>query len=261
MSTVHITQITDLHLGANEQETLGGVTTFESFNAALQASEDQGRADNLLLLTGDLASDYQAGAYQLLNKTLTEKHRQALWLPGNHDDLETMEANLTAFPRVRIYEAGAWGILLLDSSKVGQPGGHFSEAELQFAEQGLKQLAGKFVLVAVHHSPVLVNSAWLDQQQISNHQRLYDLLVAHGQVKAVITGHVHQHHDSLWGAIPVYSTPSSCVQFEQHSHDFGLADKPPGYRWLDLNDDGSLDTGVEFLKDFAQQCDRSCAGY
>ena len=47
MSTVHITQITDLHLGANEQETLGGVTTFESFNATLQASEDQGRADNL----------------------------------------------------------------------------------------------------------------------------------------------------------------------------------------------------------------------
>ena len=121
MSTVHITQITDLHLGANEQETLGGVTTFEGFKAALQASDDQGRADNLLLLTGDLASDYQAGAYQLLNKTLAEKQRQALWLPGNHDHLETMEANLTAFPRVRIYEAGAWGIILLDSSKVGQP--------------------------------------------------------------------------------------------------------------------------------------------
>jgi len=74
MSTVHITQITDLHLGANEQETLGGVTTFESFNATLQASEDQGRADSLLLLTGDLASDYQAGAYQLLNKTLTKSN-------------------------------------------------------------------------------------------------------------------------------------------------------------------------------------------
>jgi Icc protein len=261
MSTLHITQITDLHLGASEQEILGGVNTFESFKAALQASEDQGRGDNLLLLTGDLASDYQAGAYQLLNKTLTEKAREALWLPGNHDNLESMEANLTAFPRVRIYQAGNWGMLLLDSSKEGQPGGHFSEAELAFAEQGLKELAGKFVLVAVHHSPVLVNSAWLDQQQIDNHQRLFELLVAHGQVKAVVTGHVHQHHDSLWGNIPVYSTPSSCVQFEQHSHDFGLADKPPGYRWLDLHEDGSLDTGVEFLKDFARQCDRSCAGY
>ena len=82
MSTVHITQITDLHLGANEQETLGGVTTFESFKAALQASDDQGRADNLLLLTGDLASDYQAGAYQLLNKTLTEKHARHFGCPA-----------------------------------------------------------------------------------------------------------------------------------------------------------------------------------
>ena len=50
MSTVHITQITDLHLGANEQETLGGVTTFEGFNAALQASDDQGRADTCCYL-------------------------------------------------------------------------------------------------------------------------------------------------------------------------------------------------------------------
>ena len=261
MSTVHITQITDLHLGADEQETLGGVTTFESFKAVLQASEDQGRADNLLLLTGDLASDYQVGAYRLLNKTLKDKAREAIWLPGNHDNVETMESTLSAFPRVRIYETGNWGILLLDSSKVDQPGGHFSEAELEFAEQGLNELAGKFVLIAVHHSPVLVNSAWLDQQQIDNHHRLYDLLVAHGQVKAVVTGHVHQHHDSLWGEIPVYSTPSSCIQFEQHSHDFGLADKPPGYRWQDLHDNGSLDTGVEFLQDFAQKVDRSCAGY
>jgi len=261
MSTVQITQITDLHLGADEQETLGGVTTFDSFKAVLQASEAQGRGDNLLLLTGDLASDYQAGAYQLLNKVLSEKARDAIWLPGNHDNVASMEANLPDFPRVRIYEAGNWAILLLDSSKVGQPGGHFSGAELAFAEQSLKQLAGKFVVIAVHHSPVLVNSTWLDQQQIDNHHRLYELLIAHGQIKAVITGHVHQHHDSLWGEIPVFSTPSSCVQFEQHSHDFGLADKPPGYRWLDLHEDGSLDTGVEFLKDFAQQCDRSCAGY
>ena len=261
MSTVHITQITDLHLGATEQETLGGVTTFKSFEAVLQASEAQGRADNLLLLTGDLASDCQPEAYRLLNKTLTEKAREAIWLPGNHDNVELMQANLSAYPRTRIYQAGSWSILLLDSSKAGQPGGHVSEAELNFAAQSLKKLAGKPVLVAMHHSPVAVNSAWLDRQQIDNHQRLHEILVAHGQVQAVVTGHVHQHHDSMWGTIPVYSTPSSCVQFEQFSDEFALADQPPGYRWLDLHSDGSLQTGVNFLSDFAQRSDRSCAGY
>lgn len=261
MSTVRLTQITDLHLGANRDETLGGVTTFDSFQAVLRASNAQGRADTLLLLTGDLASDCQPGAYQLLNNSLNDNGREAIWLPGNHDNVELMEANLVNYPRRRLYHADGWAILLLDSSKAGQPGGHFSDTELAFAKQSLKALTGKSVLVAMHHSPVKVHSAWLDRQQIDNHDRLHQLLVDHGGVKAVITGHVHQHHDSLWGAIPVYSTPSSCVQFAQRSDDFALADHPPGYRWIDLHSDGSLQTGVEFVSDFAQQCDRSCVGY
>lgn len=261
MSAVRITQITDLHLGENEQETLGGVTTFDSFRSVLQAVDTLGRSDTLLLLTGDLASDHQPQAYRLLNRILTEKDRDAIWLPGNHDKLELMQANLINYPRRRIYHAGEWSILLLDSSKEGQPGGHFSDAELAFAEQSLKELTGRPLLVAMHHSPVKVNSTWLDRQQIDNHDRLHQMLVEQGQVKAVITGHVHQHHDSLWGTIPVYSTPSSCVQFEPHSDNFALAEHPPGYRWIDLHADGTLQTGVEFLNDFSQQCDRSCVGY
>jgi len=261
MSTVRITQITDLHLGSDKSETLGGVTTFESFQSVLRATEAQGRGDNLLLLTGDLAGHCQPEAYQLLNQALTAAEKQAIWLPGNHDDLEAMKSNLSDYPYLRVFETGGWGILLLDSSKPNSPGGHFSDQELLFAQQGLEQLAGKPVLVAMHHSPVLVDSAWIDRQQIDNQQKIYQILEAHGSVKAVVTGHVHQHHDSLWGEIPVYSTPSSCVQFEKHSVDFALSDHPPGYRWLDLHSDGSLQTGVEFLTDFAQRCDKNCVGY
>jgi Icc protein len=261
VSTVQLIQITDLHLGSDKSETLGGVTTFDSFQSVLHATEAQGRADDLLLLTGDLAGDCQPEAYQLLNQALVDAKKQAIWLPGNHDDVETMKANLSDYPQRRIFEAGSWGILMLDSSKPNSPGGHFSDQELAFAEQGLQQLAGKPVLVAMHHSPLLVNSTWIDKQQIDNHQRLYQILAAHGGVKAVVTGHVHQHNDSLWGDIPVYSTPSSCVQFEKYSADFALSDHPPGYRWLDLHADGSLQTGVEFLKDFAQRCDQNCVGY
>jgi Icc protein len=80
-------------------------------------------------------------------------------------------------------------------------------------------------------------------------------------VRAVITGHVHQHCDALWGQLPVYSTPSSCVQFKQHSEDFALSEQPPGYRWLDLHSDGTVHTGVEFLADFAPQPNLDCASY
>ena len=261
MGTVKITQITDLHLGSDTSETLGGITTFDSFQSVLQAVERRGRGDNLLLLTGDLAGDCQPQAYQRLNRTLVDADKQAIWLPGNHDCLETMKSNLSNYPHCRTHCAGNWGILLLDSSQPNSPGGHFSDQELVRAQQGLEQLAGKPVLVAMHHSPVPVGSAWIDSQQIDNQQRLYEILQGHSNVKAVVTGHVHQHHDSLWGEIPVYSAPSSCVQFEKHSEDFALADLPPGYRWLDLHEDGTVSTDVEFLSDYHQQCDRNCAGY
>ena len=261
MSTVRLTQITDLHLGATKDEILGGVTTYDSFLSVLQASEKQGHGDNLLLLTGDLASDSQPGAYRLLNKVLDDNGKKAVWLPGNHDHFKTMQDNLRDYPFTPVLILGGWGILLLDSSKPDGPGGHFSDEELARAEAGLAQLGGKPVLVAMHHSPVAVNSTWLDRQRIDNQQKLYAMLLAHGQVKAVITGHVHQHHDSLWHDIPVYSSPSSCVQFEQYSHDFALSDNPPGYRWIELHEDGSVHTGVEFLQDFTQRCDVDCVGY
>jgi Icc protein len=77
----------------------------------------------------------------------------------------------------------------------------------------------------------------------------------------VLWGHVHQQFDGRWGELPIYSAPSSCVQFKQHSHDFALSDQPPGYRWLDLHPEGTVKTGVEFLQDFAQIPDLNCANY
>lgn len=251
MDIIHLTQITDLHLGADASATLGGVPTLASFEAVLQAVAKHGRGRDRLLLTGDLASDYQPEAYQQLNKILKTHHKQAVWLPGNHDNSAVMASCLVDYPALPVLDLGAWGVLTLDSSQPNQPGGHISDQQLRHVEQGLQALAQKFVLVAMHHSPLPVGSAWLDKQQINNQHQLYELLSGHGNVRAVITGHVHQQFEGRWGELPVYSAPSSCVQFKQHSMDFALSDQPPGYRWLDLHGDGQVHTGVEFLSDFA----------
>lgn len=261
MTDIRITQITDLHLGATEAETLGGVRTDDSFLSVLQDAGHRGRADDLLLLTGDLASNCQPQAYRRLNQVLTENNRRAVWLPGNHDDVDLMIQELSNYPRVRVLDLNTWGILLIDSSQPGKPGGRVLEDELLLAQQGLEQLSGKHVLVAMHHSPALLDSAWLDKQRIENQQQLYDILAAHDGVKAVVTGHVHQEFDGRWGDFALYSTPSSCVQFKKYSDDFALSDNPPGYRWFDLYADGSIATGIQYLKGFAQRPNRSCVGY
>jgi len=261
MMTLRFTQITDLHLGSARDSTLAGVRTAESFESVLQALERQGRGSDMLLLTGDLAADCDPEAYQILNQILVEEGKQAIWLPGNHDNFDLMVANLVDYPPIQVKVAGSWAVLTLDSSQPQKPGGHISEEQLEQLTQNLESHADKFVLLAMHHSPVAVGCDWLDQQMIDNGHRLYALLHAHGNVKGIITGHVHQPFAGYWGEIAVYSTPSSCVQFKQYCEDFTLSSDPPGYRWLDLCEDGSINTGVEFLQDFTQTPDLDSASY
>lgn len=251
--TLKVTQLTDLHLGETPDYCLRGVVTMVSLQAVLQQVDQRGRGDDLFLLTGDLASDCQPAAYQMLDALLTKQDRCAIWLPGNHDDSAAMQQNLVHYPPISVYEDRYWGILTLDSSKFGEPGGYISEYELQQVEKGLQQLADKYVLAAMHHSPISIRSPWLDEHRIVNQQQLHQLLSAHGNVKAVVFGHVHQQYEDDWEGIPAYSAPSTCSQFQQGTKHCVISDQPPGYRMFDLYPDGRIETAVEFIEDYNPQ--------
>ncbi len=244
MSALKLIQMTDLHLGPTADYQCRNFNTLDSFKAVLEACSSIGDGEEIIVLTGDLASDSQPGAYQQLNKILTQNKKQAVWLPGNHDDMPLMQKYLSDYPYLPVYEHEYWAVLMIDSSVPGKPGGAISNQQLQQLEYNLGRLKDKLVLVAMHHSPVSLNSQWLDEHRISNHQKLHSLLVANGNVKAVITGHVHQQHETDWKGIRVYSTPSTCFQFAEHSDQFALSDKTPAYRWLELHSNGHIDTGI-----------------
>lgn len=243
--------MTDLHLGPTPDFKCRNLETFKSLQSVLNAISTDGRRDNRLLLTGDIASDGQPEAYQQLDQLLSSEGNQILWLPGNHDRMDLMQKNLKNFPFIPIYETEHWAILMLDSSVQGQPGGLISKSEMRELEQRLINLPNKNILVAMHHSPVEVGSHWVDQHRIANHHQLYQLLASHGKVRAVINGHIHQSHEIDWGGIPVYATPSTCFQFKPKSSDFALDEQPPAYRWIDLYCDGKIETGVKYLHAFS----------
>ena len=252
MNALKLIQMTDLHLGPTTNYQCRNVNTLDCFKAVLKASNAVGDGQEMLVLTGDLASDSQRGAYQQLNKILTQNQKQAIWLPGNHDDMPLMQKYLSDYPYLPAYEREYWAVLMIDSSVEGKHGGEISSQQIQQLEVQLNKFKDKNLLVAMHHSPVSVNSQWLDEHRIFNHQKLHSLLVANGNVKAVITGHVHQQHEADWEGIRVYSTPSTCFQFAENSDHFALSDKSPAYRWLELYPDGHIKTGVHWV-DFPNQ--------
>ena len=239
--------MTDLHLGPTPDFTCRNIATYQTLKTVLKAIKHDGRDEDILLLTGDIASDAQPEAYQQLDQLLLTQKKQALWLPGNHDRMDLMQKNLVHFPFMPVLEAKSWAIIMLDSSLPGQPKGLISEDQMHQLEQYLAALRHKNILVAMHHSPVAVNSQWVDKHRIANHELLYKLLAAHGKVRGVINGHIHQEHWADWGGIDVYATPSTCFQFKPEATDFTLDDQPPAYRWIDLHDDGKINTGVKFL--------------
>ena len=57
------------------------------------------------------------------------------------------------------------------------------------------------------------------------------------------------------------ATPSTCVQFLPQSATFAVDNAAPGYRWLSLYEDGSLETGVERISEIPGAVDLASAGY
>ncbi|MDH4040844.1 MAG: phosphodiesterase, partial [Gammaproteobacteria bacterium] len=55
--------------------------------------------------------------------------------------------------------------------------------------------------------------------------------------------------------------PSTCVQFAPGSAGFKADAESPGYRWLDLHEDGSLHTGVSRVLGTSFKVDLDSGGY
>lgn len=246
---LRIIQFTDCHILGTEGAQLRGMDTRRSFEAVMAAAlRENGRAD-LILATGDLAEDGSAEAYRYLVEQFTAAGLPTFWLPGNHDDSNSMRAHFAGGPvhGARQVLSRNWLILLLDSTIAGQVQGRVAEAELDFMDAALHRHAGRHALVCLHHQALETGSAWLDAKGLDNAAELRRRLAEHANVRGVLWGHVHQASQQRLDGIEWMSTPSTCMQFKPGSREFALDDQPPGYRYLALGADGSIQSAVQRL--------------
>ena len=258
---MRIVQLTDPHLGESPQFVLAGVNTLRSFSAVmaeLKLAEPQPR---LLVVTGDIAADGDAVAYRQFSASMTAANLPYSWVPGNHDDFSIMQGELTAQPFRSVVELDGWRLVHLISSVDGQVSGALDQQQLDVLRMAVEADDALPIAVFMHHPPSAVGSQWLDKQRVANNGQLAELLADNNKVKAVFTGHVHQESESDWNGTPVYTTPSTCIQFARKSREFSLCEQGPGYRWIDLHQDGCLETGVAYLSGHQQAVDKACTGY
>lgn len=263
--TIRLLHITDHHLFSNEDGQLLGVNTTHSLQAVIEAILQSTFDYELVLATGDLVQDHHREAYHRFAQLVKPLAKPLFWVEGNHDTQPQMSNALSLYgqiqPQKHLLLGKHWQLILLDSHVEGIPGGRLSQAQLDFLANTLHSTPDRYTLIVLHHNLLPTQSAWLDQHSLSNADELAEVLFPFKQVKAFLHGHIHQQVDSFWRGYRVLATPSTCIQFKPHCHDFTLDPIPQGWRELTLHANGSIETQVKRLNSNAFLPNFTAKGY
>lgn len=243
---MRLLQVTDTHLFADPSVTMAGGSPQRGYEAVMADLAARESGADALLLTGDLSHDGSEAAYRRLRRTVEPLASRVLVLPGNHDEPARMarlfRSGLTRWVMSEV--VGDWHLVLLDTARHDSAAGRLGEQQLVDLEQHLRRRPEHPTLVALHHPPVAVGAPWLDAIGLADGEALLACLARHPQVRVATFGHVHQAFDDWYGGLRLLATPATSFQFLPGSTAFALDDRPPGYRWLDLAENGDVRTGV-----------------
>jgi len=248
---VKLVQISDPHLHAHRDARMRGVNTADTLAAVLKRIQNGQRMPDAIVATGDLVQDETRGGYLRFQKMLRPLSVPVFCLPGNHDAPELMEDILSdgPFQYCGGTRLGDWKLLFLNSHAHNDDGGQFSAEQLSNLRADLEHDDDieTHTMLFMHHHPVDMGSRWLDGVGLRQKHEFMGLVKRHPQIRGIVWGHVHQASDHMTNDVRMLSTPSTCSQFLPNSDDFAMDDRPPGYRWIYLYPDGSIETDVVWL--------------
>lgn len=261
--TTLIACLSDLHL----QGAMGQDISFINFEKVL----DLALADNpdFLLLTGDLVNGGDKAYYDHLIRHLITTGVPFALMAGNHDVTTETTPNLFQNPNIpyhqrtfgktnleprlitrQCYNLGTWQLICLNSSIAGCEHGHINDDDLVWLAQTLSTSKTP-TLLATHHHPIAVGSAWIDAFMLDNADTLFNLLSQYPHCRTLVSGHVHQAHTLSTTrentTFTLFTNPACSRQFLPMSEQFALDDMPAGYRMLILHDTGDIDSYVKRL--------------
>ena len=261
-SSVVVVQLTDSHLFGNAEACLMGMNTRVSLMATVDLVLSEQPQIDLVIASGDLSQDGSVESYQAFRELSERIVAPKRWLPGNHDELPQM-----AFAAQKsdfldpVIDVGNWRMTLLDSAVPGSVPGYLEDKQLQLLAQALSEAPDRHHLICLHHHPVPIGCAWMEPIGLKNPDALFAVLDRFPQVRAVLWGHVHQEIDQARNGVRLLASPSTCIQFVPGSDDFKVDTTAPGYRWLRLHDDGTLETGVSRVHAVDFAIDPNGGGY
>lgn len=244
---VTLLQFTDTHLYADLSRCMDGVQTSATLTELVEKASATETFD-YVVVTGDISQDFTVESYDHLADIIGRLNKPVYTLPGNHDDPSIMKDSKPIheglFQTERSFVAGHWLMVLLDSTIKNRHVGELGETEMNRLDSLLKEHSDKFALICLHHNPINMKPDREDLMMLSNAEQFFDLINRYEKVRGVIWGHVHQEFLEERNGVKYMASPSSCVQYTPAARGVTVDPRPPGYRRLQLHDDGTIETEV-----------------
>ncbi|MEM7567981.1 MAG: metallophosphoesterase, partial [Pseudomonadota bacterium] len=168
-----------------------------------------------IFVTGDLSDWGDAADYAYVRDRLARVPLPVHVALGNHDDRATFLAHFPhlesdGFAQYRVDLGGADGArytaLVLDTWEAGTHAGSFCEARAAWLDMRLAE-ADAPVLLFLHHNPVPIGIAPMDEIRLLDADRLGAVLDAHpGRVRHIFHGHCHLPLSGSFHGVP-FSAP------------------------------------------------------
>lgn len=247
-----ILHLTDTHLHANPDYVMMGRNTRLSLLALLEHIHAESEKPDIVLVTGDLTQDETSKGYRDLRAILETLKAPVYVLPGNHDIPKLMHRHMNKgqVSTQRQILVHSWQIVMLDSTIRQSDNGRLDDSQLQFLQHCLGQYPERYTVICLHHPPLPTGCTWLDTMQLENSTQFLDIIDKQPGVRAVLWGHIHQEFSAQLNNIQLLSTPSTFSQFKPHSSTYAVdEERNAGYRWLELSENGDLQTRVAWLPD------------
>jgi Icc protein len=242
---MRIVQLTDLHVGLEDEDTYG-VDVRQNFLQILDKAKAQD--PDLLVISGDLCyRDGDATIYKWIKSHLDSANLPYEIMSGNHDDPTLLAQSFGREDLLKGHElyfsrsyAGRTA-LFLDTTTY-----EMSTAQLEWLEQALKAIDSP-ALVFMHHPPLPSGVPFMDtKHSLRNMGAVQEVFFQHPHPVHVFTGHYHVEKVITKQNLTVYITPSCFFQIGQRSEDFEVDHYRIALRTIDWSN-GMMMNAVHYL--------------
>jgi len=213
-------QISDFHISLPEGRAERTFQTAAHLRVAVAHLNALPQPPEFVLCTGDLVDGGGPGEYAILAEILSGLAMPYFLIPGNHDDRDAMRQ---AFPG-HGYLAGHDGFMQytiedweprligLDTLIPGASGGRLCPTRLAWLRTRLAEQPHRPTVLFMHHPPFRSGHLMMDKMGLEDCAGFAAVVRPHGQVEAVLAGHLHRHITHRFAGTVAITTPGAAHQ-------------------------------------------------